>query len=278
MLKIDSHQHYWTYHPVKDAWITDDMQVIQRDFLPGEVWPLMQESGISGCVAIQADQSEKETELLINLAGQNPFIKGIVGWVDLRSDNIEARLQHYSNIKLIKGFRHILPGEPDDRFMLDEKFMRGIGLLTRYGFTYDILINPRHLPYVPQFVAAFPDQCFVIDHLAKPFIKDKQLNGWKKNIETVAAFPNVYSKVSGLTTEADWNNWTSGDFEPYLDIVFNAFGTNRIMYGSDWPVCNLAGGYNGVLAAIYKYIGRLIEHDQQLFWGKNAVEFYGLDV
>lgn len=278
MLKIDSHQHYWTYHPVKDAWITDDMQVIQRDFLPGNVLPCMQENGISGCVAIQADQSEKENEFLLGLAGQHSFIKGIIGWIDLRANNLEERLQHYSKIKLMKGFRHILPGEPDDRFMLDEKFMRGIGLLSGYGFTYDVLINLRHLPYVPEFLAAFPNQRFVIDHLAKPFIKDKQLEEWKQNIEAVAAFPNVYCKVSGLTTEADWNNWTSDDFEPYLNVVFNTFGTHRLMFGSDWPVCNLAGGYNGVLAAIDKYIGRLSEHDKQLFWGKNSIEFYGLEV
>jgi L-fuconolactonase len=277
MLKIDAHQHFWVYNPVKDAWITDDMQVIQRDFLPGDLLPVLQQHNIAGCVAVQADQSEIENDFLLGIAETNPFIKGIVGWVDLRADNIEDRLQHYHGIKLIKGFRHILPGEPDERFMLDKKFMHGIGLLNQYGFTYDILIHPPHLPYAVELAAAFPYQRFVIDHIAKPYIKGRQVDGWRQGIEAVAVYPNVHCKISGMVTEAEWSNWIPHDFEPYMDAVFNAFGANRVMFGSDWPVCNLAGGFSGALKAISEYILQLSEYEQELFWGKNAIEFYRLD-
>jgi L-fuconolactonase len=277
MRKIDSHQHFWLYNPVNHAWINDDMRVIQRDFLPTDLQPILQENGIEGCVAVQVDQTEAGNDFLLDLAEKNSFIKGIVGWIDLQSDNIEERLQHYSSIKPMKGFRHILQGEPDEKFMLNEQFKRGIGLLNQYGFSYDILIMPNHLPYAKTFVAEFPQQRFVIDHLAKPYIKDKHINGWKEDIQAIAAFPNVYCKVSGMVTEADWVNWKAEDFVPYLDVVFNTFGANRVMYGSDWPVCNVAGGYKGVLNVIENYVGRLTQNEQELFWAKNAVDFYRLD-
>jgi L-fuconolactonase len=278
MRKIDSHQHFWLYNPVNHAWINDDMRVIQRDFLPTDLQPILQENGVEGCVAVQVDQTEAENDFLLDLAEKNSLIKGIVGWIDLQADNIEERLQYYSSIKPMKGFRHILQGEPDEKFMLNEKFKHGIGLLNQYGFNYDILIMPNHLPYAKTFVAEFPQQRFVIDHLAKPYIKDKHINGWKEDIQAIVAFPNVYCKVSGMVTEADWVNWKAEDFVPYLDVVFNTFGANRVMYGSDWPVCNVAGGYKGVLNVIENYVGRLTQNEQELFWAKNAVDFYRLDV
>ncbi|MDB5286231.1 MAG: amidohydrolase, partial [Mucilaginibacter sp.] len=277
MLKIDSHQHYWLYHPVKDAWITDELKVIQKDFLPVDVWPVMQQNRVSGCVAVQADQSENENDFLLGLAEKYNFIKGIVGWVNLQADNIEERLAYYSQIKLIKGFRHILQGEPDDTFMLSESFIRGISLLNQYSFTYDILIKPQHLPYAVELVSKFPEQRFVIDHIAKPFIKDKLLDGWREGIQAVAAHSNVYCKVSGLVTEANWANHKPEDFTPYLDVVFNAFGTNRVMFGSDWPVCNLAGGYDRALNAVNDYVSQLTLQEQKLFWGQNAIAFYRLE-
>ena len=253
------------------------MQVIQRDFLPADLQPILQENGIEGCVAVQVDQTEAENDFLLDLAEKNGFIKGIVGWIDLQADNIEERLQYYSSIKLMKGFRHILQAEPDEKFMLNEKFKRGIALLNQYGFSYDILIMPNHLPYAKAFVAEFPEQRFVIDHLAKPYIKDKWINGWKEDIQAIAAFPNVYCKVSGMVTEADWANWKTEDFVPYQDVVFNAFGANRVMYGSDWPVCNVAGGYKVVLNVIESYVSQLNQNEQELFWAKNAADFYRLD-
>jgi L-fuconolactonase len=277
MRKIDSHQHFWLYNPVNHAWINDDMRVIQRDFLPADLQPILQENGIEGCVAVQVDQTEAENDFLLDLAEKNSFIKGIVGWIDMQADNIEERLQYYSSVKPMKGFRHILQGEPDEKFMLNEKFKHGIDLLNQYGFSYDILIMPNHLSYAKAFVAEFPQQRFVIDHLAKPYIKDKRTNGWKEDIQAIATFPNVYCKVSGMVTEADWADWKTEDFVPYLDVVFNAFGANHVMFGSDWPVCNVAGGYKGVLNVIENYVNRLSQNEQELFWAKNAVDFYRLD-
>lgn len=278
MLKIDSHQHFWIYHPVKDAWITEELKAIQKDFLPPDVWLLMQQSGIAGCVAVQADQSERETEFLLGLAQKHNFIKGIVGWVDLQADNIEDRLIYYHSNPLVKGFRHILQGEADDKFMLGEKFLHGISLLYQYNFTYDLLIKPQHLPCAAQLVSMFPDQRFVIDHIAKPSIKDGILDGWREGMEALSAYPNVYCKISGLITEADWTSHQPADFLPYLDVVFKAFGTDRVMFGSDWPVCNLAGGYPAVLNTINSYVSQLRLSDQENFWAKNAIRFYGLDV
>lgn len=277
MQKIDSHQHFWVYDKERHSWIDDSMLACQQDFLPAHLQPILQQNGIEGCVAVQVDQTEADNDFTLNLAENNSFIKGVVGWVDLQSDNIEERLQYYNHIKLMKGFRHILQGEPDDKFMLNAKFMYGISLLNKYGFSYDILIKPNHLPYAKELIAAFPDQRFVIDHLAKPFIKAGKINGWKEGMQALAAYPNVSCKVSGMVTEADWANWEPEDFTPYLDIVFNAFGANRVMYGSDWPVCNVAGGYAGVLKIIENYIGCLTQNEQELFWAGNVIEFYRLD-
>jgi L-fuconolactonase len=277
MQKIDSHQHFWLYNKERHAWMDDSMHACQKDFLPADVQPVLRQNGIEGCVTIQADQTEAENDFLLALAEKNHFIKGVVGWVDLCADNIEDRLDHYSQIKLMKGFRHILQAEHDTRFMLNAKFMHGIGLLNKYGFTYDILIQPDHLPYAGEFVAAFLDQHFVIDHLAKPYIKAGKLNGWKEDLQAIAAYPNVSCKVSGMITEANWQSWEPGDFTPYLDVVFNAFGPNRVMYGSDWPVCNVAGGYTGALRAVTYYIDGLTCNEQELFWGKNAIKFYRLN-
>ncbi|OOQ61733.1 amidohydrolase family protein [Mucilaginibacter pedocola] len=275
MLKIDSHQHFWKYHPVKDAWITDDMAVIQRDFYPGDLQPVLKEHGIDGCIAVQADQSEAETDFLVGLACNNPFVKGVVGWVDLRADNLDERLKYYKTQEPVKGFRHILQAEPGE-FMLEEKFMRGIGKLNEYGFTYDVLITHEQLPYAEKLVAALQQQKFVIDHLAKPPIKAQEVETWAQDIEAVAKHPNVYCKVSGFCTEADWDNWQLKDIEPYLDVVFNAFGINRVMFGSDWPVSLLAGGYSKTVECLKEYLDPYTSAEKDKFWGGNAISFYNL--
>jgi L-fuconolactonase len=277
MRRVDSHQHFWIYDKEKHSWIDDSMHQCQQDFLPADLQPILQQNGIEGCIAVQVDQTEADNDFTLGLAQKNSFIKGVVGWVDLRADNIEERLEHYNHVKLMKGFRHILQAEPDERFMLEAKFMHGISLLNKYGFSYDILIKPNHLPYAKEFVAAFPEQRFVVDHLAKPLIKAGRIDGWKEDLQALAAYPNVSCKVSGMVTEADWHNWKPEDFTPYLDVVFNAFGAKRVMYGSDWPVCNVAGGYAGVLQIMESYTGNLNQNEQELFWAKNAIEFYRLD-
>ena len=212
MKKIDSHQHFWKYDPVKDAWINDDMKVIQRDFMPEDLEPLLHENGIDGCIAVQADQSEAETHFLLELAQNNDFVKGVVGWVDLRIPDLKSRLDYFSQFKKLKGFRHIVQAEPEDDFLLKDDFCNGIAQLEQYNFTYDILILPKHLPYAVELVKRFPNQKFVIDHLAKPNFKQNDFSDWKKGIIVLAKCENVYCKVSGLVTEADWNNWSETDF------------------------------------------------------------------
>lgn len=273
---IDSHQHFWKYHPVKEAWITDDMKVIQRDFSPQDLQPVLEANNISGCVAVQADQSEAETLFLIEQANQNSFVKGVVGWIDLRADTAEERLEYFSDFKIVKGFRHIVQAEPEEKFLLRSDFCRGIGLLKNFNFTYDILIKPPQLASALEFVQRFPNQKFVIDHLAKPFIKSRSIAHWEKDIQAMAKHENVCCKVSGMVTEADWQNWKPADFTPYLDIVFNSFGSSRVMYGSDWPVCLVAASYEQQLSIVTNYLKTFSESEQQKVMGGNATHFYNL--
>lgn len=275
-MKIDSHQHFWKYHPVKDSWISADMKVIQQDFLAADLLPLLEQNGIDGCVAIQADQSEEETDFLLELAAKNDFIKGVVGWVDFRSKEIEKRLQYFSQFEKIKGFRHILQGEKEDDFILKEDFCNGIAQLAKYNFTYDILILPKHLPYVAQFVKRFPKQFFVIDHLAKPNFKEANFAEWATGIKEVANSPNVYCKISGMVTEADWKNWKEEDFNHCLDVVVANFGVDRLLFGSDWPVSLVAATYEQTCNIIINYFSKFSKEDQSKIWGGNAVKFYNL--
>lgn len=276
MIRIDSHQHFWKYHPVKDRWINEDMKVLQRDFLPSQLQPLLQQSNINGCIAVQADQSDEETQFLVSLTQENSFIKGVVGWVNLQADNIEEQLLQYQQSPIIKGFRHILQGETQRDLMLQSAFKRGISDLQKYKYTYDILIYPDQLPYASQLAAEFPQQKFVIDHLAKPRIKEREMEPWKTNIQAIARHPNVYCKLSGLVTEADWKSWKTDDFTPYLDAVVNAFGTHRIMYGSDWPVCLLAASYAEVLDIVEDYFSHFSITEKEAIFGANAARFYNL--
>lgn len=276
MPKIDAHQHFWIFDPVRDSWINDDMLAIKRDFSPADLLPVLQQNGIDGCVSVQASQSDEETLFLLEYAAQNAFIKGVVGWVDLKADDLEAQLEQYKQYSKLKGFRHVLQSEPDDQYMLQPQFRKGIASLQKYDYTYDILIYPQHLPYAEVLVGAFPDQKFLVDHLAKPHIKDQQISQWQKDIEALAKHPNVCCKISGMLTEADWKAWKTDDFTPYLDVVFNAFGINRVMFGSDWPVCLVAGGYEGTMQVVNNYCSKLSATEQELFWGNNATIFYNL--
>ncbi len=274
---IDSHQHFWNYDPVAHSWIGDDMSVLKRNFLPEGLWKVYQENGVDGCIAVQADQSEAETDFLLQLAAENDFIKGVVGWVDLRSAELEERLMHYSDFPKLKGFRHVVQSEPDPNFMLRKDFQRGLDQLHRYNFTYDILIFPTQLAAALETVKAFPNQNFVIDHIAKPYIKAGKIDEWASFMQQIATYPNVTCKVSGMLTEADWENWQGQDFTPYLDIVFQAFGTQRILFGSDWPVCLVAGSYAQVKGLVSNYISKYSEAEQADIWANNAKHFYGID-
>lgn len=275
-MKIDSHQHFWKYHPIKDAWISDEMKVIQKDFLPADLEPLLFENEVDGCVAVQADQTEDETRFLLDLSKEYDFIKGVVGWVNLCDDNIEQSLENYTKYEKLKGFRHIVQAEADIDFMLLEKFQNGISKLEKYNFTYDILIFPKHLENAAKLVAGFPQQKFVIDHLAKPDFKNKKFGEWEKGIRAIAEFPNVMCKISGLVTEADWNYWTAADFIYCLDVVTEAFGIDRLLFGSDWPVSLLAASYVESCEIVEDYFSKFSKVDQDKFWSGNAIKFYNL--
>ncbi len=275
-MKIDSHQHFWQFDPVRDSWINGDMKVIQRDFMPNDLWPVLQTHGFDGCITVQSDQTETENTFQLNNAAINDFIKGVVGWVDLRAENVDERLDYYTQFPTLKGFRHVLQGEEQRDLMLSPKFMNGIAKLERFGYTYDILIFPDQLQYLPQFLSAFPKQKFVLDHIAKPLIKDGKINEWKTDIQAAAKHHNLHCKISGMVTEADWQSWQSSDFIPYLDVVVDAFGTNRIMYGSDWPVCLVAGGYEKMKSIVTDYFSGFSANEQHLFFGLNAMNFYNI--
>ncbi len=273
--RIDSHQHFWKYNPVRDSWITEDMQVIRKDFYPAHLTPILTENNFDGCVAVQADQSEDETNFLLDLADQHSFIKGVVGWVDLRSEIVEERLLHFSQHPKLKGVRHIVQAEPNG-FMKQKEFLRGIKTLKKFNLPYDILIKEHQLEETVWFVNQFPDQKFVIDHIAKPHIGKTDKISWRKNMAALSTFPNVFCKLSGMITEADWKNWKYADFEPYLDNVFSFFGINRVMYGSDWPVCLVAGSYQQQLGIIEKYTSAFSDSEKQMIMGENAIRFYNL--
>ena len=276
MKGIDAHQHFWKYDPVRYAWIDESMDEIKRDFLPLDLEPLLLENDLEGCVVVQADQSEAENEFQLKNAATYDFIKGVVGWIDFEAVNIHERLNHFSQFKKLKGFRHILQGEKQRDFMLRPDFKRGIAALKSFDYTYDILIFPDQLGYTKTFVEAFPYQPFVVDHLAKPYIKHKKIDEWKKDMLALAKYENVFCKVSGMVTEADWGNWEKEDFVPYMEVALEAFGSKRLMFGSDWPVCLVAASYKHMLLIAKEYFSSLSADEQIAFWGGNARRFYNL--
>jgi L-fuconolactonase len=275
MPNIDAHVHFWKYNKERDAWITNEMKILQRDYVPEDLVLSLKRNDIDGCIAVQADQSEVETLFLVELAATHPMIKGVVGWIDLQADRVEERLQYFSQYPAIKGFRHIVQAEPEN-FLLRPEFMRGIGLLKDYHCTYDLLINSSQLSDALEFISKFPDQPFVIDHCAKPAIRTHDMNAWKASIQEIAKAPSVYCKLSGLLTEAHWKGWSAADFYPYLDVVFQAFGTDRLLFGSDWPVMLLSGIYVQWKSLIEKYMQQFSEDDREKVFGLNSIQVYGL--
>jgi len=272
---IDAHQHFWKYNPETHAWIDDGMKAIRRDFLPSDLKSHLLENGIDGCVSVQADQTERETHFLLEFAENYPFIKAVVGWVDLWSNNLEERLADFSGYQKLAGFRHILQAEEPER-MLEPAFLRGIETLQKHGYTYDILIYPRHLDAAIKLVRLFPDQKFVVDHLAKPHIKNQVFEPWKSKMRELSTSGNVWCKISGMVTEADWNHWKPDDLHPYMDFIFGIFGTKRLLFGSDWPVCLLAGSYTEVYSVLEEYLSGFSSDEKHDVLGRNAMDFYGI--
>jgi len=272
---VDSHVHFWKYEKKRYEWISKEMKVLQQDYFPQHLAPTLKRNYVDGCVAIQAEQSEFETQFLVELAKTHSLIKGVVGWVDLQSKSVAERLQYFSGYSSIKGYRHIAQSEPPD-FLLQENFQRGIQALQHLNYTYDILIYHHQLAEAIQFVSKFPEQKFVIDHCAKPDIKTKNLKDWKEKIKRIANHPNVFCKLSGLFTEASWKEWSPGDFYPYLDVVFEAFAFERLMFGSDWPVMLLSGIYVQWKSLLEKYMENFSPEDKEKVFGLNAIRFYNL--
>jgi len=276
MQKIDAHQHFWRYDAETDGWITDEMKVLRRDFMPPDLKKELERNAFDGCVAVQADQSEAETQFLLDLSGEYPFIKGVVGWLDIRAKNFEQRLEHFAANPELKGLRHIVQDAPDDRFLLQPSFIEGVRLLADYDLTYDILIYERQLPAAVEFARQLPGQRLVLDHIGKPVMDKGPTGRWKEGIRALAEHPDTYCKLSGLVTEADWQQWKPDDFKPFLDVVFEAFGPERLMFGSDWPVCTLAASYSEVVGIVTEYIQALSDQEQQMIMGGNARAFYDL--
>lgn len=276
-MKIDAHQHFWYYEPEDYGWISEAMPQLQRDLLPEDLQPLLEQAGFEGCIAVQARQSEDETDFLVTLSQEFSFIRGIVGWVDLQDPGVRERLQYYRQFRAVRGFRHIVQDEPDERFLVGEDFLRGVRMLGEFGYTYDILVYEKHLPVVVEFLEKCPDQPFVLDHLGKPEIPKGMSERWREGIRAIAAHPNVSCKLSGLVTEADWQHWTPDDFRPFLEHALEAFGPDRLMIGSDWPVCLLAArDYAQVTGIVEDFISPLPAADQEKILGLNAARFYGV--
>jgi L-fuconolactonase len=275
-MQIDAHQHFWIYNRDEYEWIDEPMAALRRNFLPADLAPESKRSGFAGSVAVQARQALEETRWLLELADRTPTILGVVGWVDLCSPEAHSQLATYAKNPKLVGVRHIVQSEPDDRFLLRPDFLRGIALLEEFDLAYDILIYPRHLSVAAEFVERFPRQRFVLDHLAKPRIKSGEIEDWARSIARLAAFPNVVCKLSGLVTEADWQHWQEEQLTPYLDVAFECFGPQRLMIGSDWPVCLVAASYARTMDAVKKYLGGHAAETREAVLGGNARRFWRL--
>jgi L-fuconolactonase len=275
-MRIDAHQHFWKYSRGEYEWIDDSMSQLRRDFLPDQLKTELASAGFDGSVAVQARQTPEETRWLLDLADRSPWILGVIGWADLRSPDIRSQLHVMARNPKLVGIRHIVQSEPDDRFLLQPDFLRGISVLEDFDLAYDILIYSKHLPVAAEFVERFPRQRFVLDHLAKPPIKSGHIDPWAQGIARLAVFPNVFCKLSGLVTEADWQHWKPEQIIPFLDVAFEAFGPDRLMIGSDWPVCLVAASYASALDVVKNYLLQKSPKYKDRILGGNAQQFWRL--
>ncbi len=275
-MRIDAHQHFWNYSAAEYPWIGAGMERLARDHLPADLAPLAAAAGVGGTVAVQARQSLEESRFLLDLAAASPLIRGVVGWVDLRSDEVDRQLAELAPRPKFVGVRHVVQDEPDPRFLLGDAFMRGIGRLAAHGLVYDLLLYPVQLPAAAELVRRFPEQPFVLDHLAKPRIREGVFDPWRADLEALAAAPNVSCKLSGMVTEAAWGKWKRADFVPYMEAALEAFSPRRLLFGSDWPVCTLSAPYGDVVGIVDDFLARLSPDEQAAIRGGNAVRVYGL--
>ena len=274
-MTLDAHHHFWRYTPDEYGWIDDSMAAIRRDFLPDDLRHTIGEAGVDGVISVQARQTIQETDWLLDLARDHPFIKAVVGWVPLASDRLQHQLDHLTPHTKLRSVRHVLQGEPDP-YMLRHEFDRGISSLKNYGLAYDILIYERQLPHAITLVQKHPDQTFVLDHIAKPKIKSSEIDRWRDNIRELARQRNVYCKISGMVTEADWKTWTPQQLRPCFDVVLEAFTPQRLMFGSDWPVCLVACDYDRWITIVRDWTRDLSAHERDRIFGETARTAYGI--
>lgn len=274
--QIDAHHHLWRYSPGQYPWIGPGMEAIRRNFLPEDLRNEMSAAGIQSSVVVQARQTLEETESLLQMAEGCDFIDGVVGWLPLREPSLGAELERFAGHPKLKGLRHVVHDEPDDDYILGPEFNAGIDLLRRFNLVYDILIFEKHLPRTIQFVDRHPNQLFVLDHIAKPRIRDRQLSPWRENLTELSKRGNVYCKLSGVVTEAVWADWKTEDVEPYMDFALEAFGPERLMFGSDWPVLLLASSYSQWVETVRSRINKLSITEQEQIMGLTAAKAYGL--
>ena len=275
-MRIDAHQHFWHYNPATQGWISDEMSILRRDYTPAELERTIKSSGVDGTIAVQAEETYEENHFLHQLSINNDFIIGIVGWLDLLDQRAEEKMQALKSIQKLVGFRTITQGAADEKYLSNQLYIKNVGLLAKYDYTYDLLVHHSQLPSLIRFTEQLPNNRFIIDHLGKPDIKNQQIKDWKSAIKTLASNPNIYCKLSGMTTEADHKNWTYSSLLPYMEIVAEYFGTNRLCFGSDWPVCLVAGTYETTLAVVEQFSNQLKPEEKNKIFGENTKEFYKL--
>lgn len=274
---VDAHQHFWKYNETDYPWMNERMEKLKADHTPEQLYPLLQEAGVDGTVAVQARQMAAETEYLLDLSHRHGWIVGVVGWFDFSSPDLDSELERYGDDSKLKGARELIHDMPDPEYAVSPDHLRAVGLLAQFGLTYDLLLRPEHIEPATRLVDRYPNQRFVIDHIAKPNIGQGELSPWRERITEIARRPNVYCKLSGMVTEAAWGGWKPGDFEPYMEICLEAFGARRLMMGSDWPVCTLSGSYAEVVGIVKEYTARLSESERSAILGENCARFYGLE-
>ena len=275
-MRIDAHQHFWRYNQTDYVWMTGDLRQLARDYGPDDLRPLLDESGIDATVAVQARQMLVENDFLLGLADAHPWVLGVVGWVDFAASDVAAQIERYAAHPRFRGVRELIHDMPDDDYATSRDHLDGVGLLERFGLTYDLLLRPQHIPAATRLVDRLPNQRFVVDHIAKPPIASGELEPWASGIAGLAERPNVWCKLSGMVTEADWNSWRPADLRPYLDVCLEAFGPERLMLGSDWPVCTCAADYGSVAAVVTGYVSALSPAEQDAVLGATCVRFYSL--
>lgn len=276
MRVVDAHQHFWKFDPIRDEWMEPGkMEVIRRDFLPENLKPILDQYDVDATVAVQADQSLAETDFLLELASSHDFVLGVVGWIDLKSSTLPTLLEHYTDVPHLVGFRHITQSEPKG-FMTDPIFIEGVKTILENNFRYDVLIYWHQMEEAIEMIRALPDEPMVLDHIAKPNIQDGRILKWKNSMKELAAFEHLHCKISGMITEAHWQYWTENDLRPYIDVAMEAFGPDRCMFGSDWPVCTLAGSYGQVISSLRSYLSTFSKSEQSKIMGQNCLDFYGL--